>query len=36
MHRALIDIMDTEGLLKLLTDLDWKVGRTEKEASEMV
>lgn len=35
-QKNLIDTMDREGVIRFLTELDWKVGRNEKEASKMI
>lgn len=34
-QKRLIDTMDQEGVIRFLTELDWKVGRNEQEASKM-
>ncbi len=34
-QKKLLDKMDQEGVIKFLTDLDWQVGRDEREASKM-
>ena len=34
-QKVLIETMDREGVIKFLTELDWQVGRDEKEASRM-